>query len=266
VPSKVRIKQFINIVRFASKSAHQRILVQKIFTKVKNSCGSEADYAEKWAKANMIDLENWLETLDSDLWRSSVTESEKIRNNSLPTISKLESQGIDLGGGGSLELIYFWTRRIKPDFVLETGVAAGWSSYAFLNALKANGIGKLLSSDFPYFRIKDPEKYIGILVPDELRNCDWQVEINGDDLNLPKLLNSETKLQLIHYDSDKRKSGRVRFLSKIELYLDEDYVLIMDDIQNDLAFKEYVEKMNCTFRVISCEGKYVGVALFGKYQ
>lgn len=266
MPAKIRLEQLINTIRFASNSDSQRVLIQKIFTKVKNLRGSEAPHAEKWAKAHMTNLESWLESLDSALWQSSVTESEKIRNTSLPTISKLESQGIDLGGGGSLELIYFWTRRIKPDFVLETGVAAGWSSYAFLNALKANGNGKLLSSDFPYFRIKNPEKYIGILVPDKLRNGNWQVEINGDDLNLPKLLNSETKLQLIHYDSDKRKSGRVRFLSKIELYLDEDYVLIMDDIQNDLAFKEYVEKMNCTFRVISSEDKYVGVALFGRYQ
>jgi hypothetical protein len=35
---------------------------------------------------------------------------------------------------------------------------AGFSSSAILTALKENGEGILYSSDFPYFRIKNPEK------------------------------------------------------------------------------------------------------------
>jgi hypothetical protein len=118
----------------------------------------------------------------------------------------------------------------------------------------------------PYFRIKNPQSFIGILVPRELRSSNWQLEIQGDDLNIPRLLSHKSKLQLIHYDSDKRKSGRRKFLSRLERHLDDDCILIMDDIQNNLAFKEYVELNNKVFTVIRSEGKYVGIALLGKYS
>jgi hypothetical protein len=161
----------------------------------------ESISAETWARDHSIPLRPWLEALDSSIWGETVLAARLIRENCDPTISKLLSEGIDLGGGGSLELVYFWTRRIRPSLILESGVAAGWSSYAFLFALKENGSGKLLSSDLTYFRIKKPETFIGILVPKELRGPHWQLEIQGDDFNIPLLLAHESKLQLIHYDS-----------------------------------------------------------------
>jgi hypothetical protein len=40
----------------------------------------------------------------------------------------------------------------------------------------------------------------------------------------------------------------------------------MDDIQNNLAFKEYVEFNKKVFTVIESEGKYVGIALLGRFS
>jgi predicted O-methyltransferase YrrM len=259
-------QRVINVIGFATNFEYRRTFLRKILGRVSELGRNESTPARRWASANSTSLEQWLSSLDSTLWKNAVDASTIIRKNSAVTISELESQGIDLGGAGSLELIYFWTRLIQPVNVLETGVAAGWSSYAFLSALEENGHGNLLSSDFPYFRIKNPEKYIGILVPDHLRNDNWRIEINGDDLNLPILLGSEAKLQLVHYDSDKRKLARKSFLKKIELYLDHDCVLIMDDIQNDLAFKEFAEYHNHVFTVIESQSKFVGVIFLGKYR
>ena len=74
----------------------------------------------------------------------------------------------DLGGGGAYNIIYFLTRLIKPKIIFETGVGAGYSTYAFLTAIKENNLGTLYSSDFPYFRLNKPERYIGFLVTDDL--------------------------------------------------------------------------------------------------
>ena len=40
----------------------------------------------------------------------------------------------------------------------------------------------------------------------------------------------------------------------------------MDDIQNNLAFKEYVEFNNRLFAVIESEGKHVGIVLLGRFS
>jgi predicted O-methyltransferase YrrM len=261
-----RISRALNVLRFSLNPINSQILLKKIFERVLEFGHDESIFAEKWARDNSIPLKPWLEALDSSLWGETFVATDLIRENCNSTIFKLEAEGIDLGGGGSLELLYFWTRKIRPSLILESGVAAGWSSYAFLLALKENGVGKLLSSDLPYFRIKNPQSFIGILVPKELRGSHWQLEIQGDDLNIPRLVSHKSKLQLIHYDSDKRKSGRRKFLSSIQRHLDDDCILIMDDIQNNLAFKEYVEYNNKVFTVIQSEGKYVGIALLGRYS
>lgn len=240
--------------------------MRKVMERLLESRKDESGAALDWARANETSLDNWLEGIDPEIWRETALAAAGIRKESALTIQELEALGIDLGGGGSLELLYFWTRKIKPRYILETGVAAGWSSFAFLLAMNSNGIGNLLSSDLPYFRIKDPEKYIGILVPNELRDLHWRLEIQGDESNFHRLLTPNIKLQLVHYDSDKRKNGRMRFFSIIESFLDDDSVVMMDDIQNNLAFKEYVEKGNRPFVVIECEGKYVGIVLLGAFS
>lgn len=261
-----RISRVLNVLRFSLNPINSQILLRKLFERVLEIGHDESISAENWARGKSIPLEPWLENLDSSLWGETLAAAGLIRDNCNSTISKLQAEGIDLGGGGSLELLYFWTRKIRPALILESGVAAGWSSYAFLLALKENGSGKLLSSDLPYFRIKNPQSFIGILVPKELWDIHWQLEIQGDDFNIPKLLSHGSKLQIIHYDSDKRKSGRRKFLSRIQRHLDNDCILIMDDIQNNLAFKEYVEFNKKVFTVIESEGKYVGIALLGRFS
>lgn len=259
-------EQIFNILRFSLRPKRVRVLVNKLMERLLEFGNDESDAARRWAQANEMSLDNWLESIDHEMWRETSLTATEIRNGCKATIRKLEALGIDLGGGGSLELLYFWTRKVKPRYILETGVAAGWSSYAFLLAIKKNALGILLSSDLPYFRIKDPEKFIGILVPNELKGSHWRMEIQGDDLNFRHLLTANIKLQVVHYDSDKRKNGRKRFFSTIESFLDDNSVVIMDDIQNNLAFKEYVEAGNKSFVVIESEGKYVGIALLGKYS
>lgn len=262
----LKTEEIFNVLRFSLNPKKFRVLVRKVMERSLETRNDESVAALDWARANVTSLDDWLESIDQEMWRETSLATTGIRKESALTIQVLEALGIDLGGGGSLELLYFWTRKVKPRYILETGVAAGWSSFAFLLAMKKNEMGDLLSSDLPYFRIKDPEKYIGILVPNDLRDSHWRLEIQGDESNLRRLLTPNVKLQIVHYDSDKRKNGRKKFFSTIESFLDENSLIMMDDIQNNLAFKEYVYKGNTPFVVIECEGKYVGIALLGTFS
>ena len=120
-------------------------------------------------------------------------------------------------------------------------MAAGYSSYAFLEAINKNDVGKLFSSDFPYFRLKNPEQYIGIVVPDNLKK-NWRLETLGDDKNIEIYKKEFKKIDLLFYDSDKRYSSKRKFFKKITNYINENTIIIIDDLHNDSFFFEYIEE------------------------
>lgn len=253
-------KTIANVISFALKSRSTKILLAKFRLRLKELGKSEATEAREWAESNSEDAASFMSKIDSNLLIETHLFAKKIISESLPTVQQLAGKGIDLGGGGSIDLIYFLCRFLKPNYVLETGVAAGWSSYAVLEALSENEKGFLDSSDLPYFRIENPEQYIGILVPERLRKLkNWHLKTKGDTENLIGFLTGNKKYSIVHYDSDKRKKSRLDFLKRIEPWLDNEAVLIMDDIQDNLAFKEYVSSKTLPFKVFEYEGKYIGI-------
>ena len=73
-----------------------------------------------------------------------------------------------------------------------------------------NNAGYLYSSDFPYFRLAHPERYIGLLVQGNSLKIRWDLDIRGDSVALPEIADNlnHTAIDLFHYDSDKSYSGR----------------------------------------------------------
>jgi predicted O-methyltransferase YrrM len=141
---------------------------------------------------------------------------------------------------------------------METGVAAGFSSRAILSALHQNGAGILWSSDFPLFRLEEPEQNIGVLVEPPLRN-NWRLFLKGDRVNIPQILEQMQKVDFFHYDSDKSKSGREYAFQQVRGKLSDDAIVVFDDIQDNLHFKELVEFHGFRFKVFSHEEKWIGV-------
>ena len=74
-----------------------------------------------------------------------------------------------------------------PNIVVETGVAACWSSLSILRGLNKNRNWNLYSIYFPYFRLYTPEQYIGILPKNELNRMDWFLDISGDDVAINEI-------------------------------------------------------------------------------
>ena len=233
-----------------------RKAIKRLFEN-KNSI-SIPEYKE-WLKTNLIDFTSFANNLDPALWNESVKFSLQLKESA---IIKLKDIPYDLGGGGIYPILYFITRKLKPQIIVETGVAAGYSSQTFLSAIRVNGIGKLYSSDFPYFRIPEPEKYIGIMVDDNLK-ANWKLFLDGDKTNLPKITNEVDSISLFHYDSDKSYSGRTFAVDTIKSKLAPDSILMFDDIDDNTHFYDYVKKENVTdYHIFWFESKHIG--LIGK--
>ena len=149
---------------------------------------------------------------------------------------------------------------IQANNVLETGVAYGWSSLAILSALeKTKGKSHLISVDMPYPASKS-NKYVGIVVPRRLRQ-NWEIIELPDRPGIKKAIKkSSYKFDLIHYDSDKSKRGRDYSYSLLWESLKINGILISDDIEDNLAFYNFVNKKRIKYFFIKYNNKYIGIA------
>ena len=248
---------FINVLKQSIKPSRFLVMINKIRRRFFFNEGTlTQDQNLKWIKENVTEVSNFAKTISPQLWEEAITQSKLIEQNANKT---LENIPYNLGGGADYPLLYFLTRYLSPENVLETGVAAGYSSYAILSALQKNGKGTLYSSDFPYFRIKDPERYIGIVVEKNLRK-NWNLFIEGDENNLPKIFKIVKKIDIFSYDSDKTYSGRSKTLKKVSKFLTENSVIIMDDIQDNSFFYDYIKENNISnWKVFKFKNKYLGI-------
>ncbi len=210
----------------------------------------------RWLRSVSEELEPVVGGLAPFLWAESKAFADRLDQEANTILAGIEHT---LGGGGCVPLLYFLCRYLSPVCVLETGVAAGYSSAALLSALRANGRGRLYSSDFPYVRLPRPERFIGVLVEPGLRG-NWELHTDGDEVNLPTILEGVESVDLFHYDSDKSYSGRQLAMSLVEPKTHDGTVIVMDDIEDNSFFHDVVQDCpRSRWRVFRFRGKYVGV-------
>ena len=240
-----------NAVRNAARPGYARVMLGKALGRGRAEAERQRREATAWAVARRQNPVEWCKAVDSDLWAETEEFGARLRERAV----KLRAEtGQRLGGGARFELLYFLTRLRRPETVVETGVAAGFSSAAFLTALERNGSGRLLSSDFPYFRSDEPERYVGILVPEDLRDR-WTLHLAGDEKNLPAILEQVAEVDLFHYDSDKTYGGRRRGMDLLTPRLAVGSLVLMDDIQDNTFFRDWVSARGGEYAVFG-RGSY----------
>jgi hypothetical protein len=209
--------------------------------------------AYQWATANAVSYIDALEILNL---KGDVVELD---NNIITDGRKLViKSSARMGGSGHVHLLYHCVRLLKPQRVIETGVAYGWSSLAILKALSETGSGKLFSIDMPYPR-KNNENDVGIVVPQYLRK-NWFLIRKPDRPGINEALNEAGgQIDLCHYDSDKSWWGRHYAYPILWRSLKSKGLFISDDIQDNLYFSKFVKNNSLKFAVIEFEGKYVGL-------
>lgn len=189
---------------------------------------------ETWWSSRSTDQQEWAESVDPGLWRESIDFACALDQRGR---AQLANASVRYGGGGAYALLYFLVRLRKPAYALETGVAAGWSSTAILQAMEVNGRGHLWSSDAPYRKQAAEKDSIGILVPPALRRR-WTLLTDGDVKNLPIILKSLPTLDFFHYDSDKRYASRQFVWRLVSSKLKSGATVMFDDIQDNWHFRD----------------------------
>jgi predicted O-methyltransferase YrrM len=162
----------------------------------------------------------------------------------------------NLGGPGNLELLYHLTQGLEAKRVVETGVSYGWSTLAILLAQESIGGGALISTDMPHVRVGN-EPYVGAAVPEAMR-ASWTLIRQPDRSGLPKALSRFDEIDLAHYDSDKTYAGQSWGFDRLWDRLRPGGVLIADDIDYQLAFRDFAAARGVDPIVVEA-GKLIGI-------
>ena len=147
-------------------------------------------------------------------------------------------------------ILYAITRALQPEYVLETGVANGSSTYYFLAAMKANGKGKLHSIDLPpgkdlssdYRRTDAIDVARGHepawLVPEELRS-NWEFHLGDTREVLPKVLAALPPLDFFFHDSEHTYEAMMFEYESAWPRLKTGAILGSDDVALSRAFFDF---------------------------
>lgn len=251
--SRQRVHRAMGLARFVLDPRNLAISVEKV--RHRSGATAETADAHAWAESVAVSSDSWIRERDPALADEALTAVAAAEADAEQRLKDRPP----LGGAGACALLYWLVRKLEPGVVVETGVAAGWSSLAVLSALEANGKGRLLSSDLPYPGLSDAAAHVGVAVPDDLRDR-WRLDLDGDAKNLPRFARVLDHIDLFHFDSDKSRAGRDRALRLLSDLLDERSVIVMDDISDNLWFRDWVASTGEPYVVLRLDNKHVGIA------
>ena len=236
--------------------AHAVALTLRKFGNHRDTSAEQAE-AKAWAEGRSVSVAVALDSIGLSSDGERLPEfPEELRAEGAALASRAP---ISMGGPGDMQLLYAATIRSRARRVVETGVAYGWSSLALLAGLEMNRDGRLISVDMPYPKMNN-ESWVGIAVPARFR-ASWTVVREPDRFGLKKALAAfENTIDLCHYDSDKSVQGRAYAYPLLWNALKAGGIFISDDIQDNLAFRDFVHERAVPFAVTEFQGKYVGIA------
>lgn len=143
---------------------------------------------------------------------------------------------------------YLVCRLVKPDIVVETGVAYGVSSAFILTALEQNGHGTLHSVDLPPLRRGYAGSW-GVAVPSALK-ARWMFHRGTSSRILPGLLEELGGVDIFLHDSLHTHRNMRREFEAVWPRLRSGGVLLADDVERNPAFGELRSRAPALWRVV----------------
>jgi predicted O-methyltransferase YrrM len=140
------------------------------------------------------------------------------------------------------ELLYIITRIMKPNVVVETGVASGVSSAYILQALEDNEKGELYSIDISAY-VPRGVKPTGWIVPSSFRRR-WHLIIGSSSQKLPHLLENLREIDVFLHDSLHTYENMSWEYKTAWPLIRKGGILLSDDIQENDAFSEFCKYVN----------------------
>lgn len=218
-------------------------------------------YAEVWDRIVAMDEDSVGASVLADYVREAADVEAVVRERNTIVLDAPIDQ-IHSADFALARLCYLAARVSRPTNVLETGVAYGVTSTFILSALERNGTGWLHSIDLPPLG-RDVDKFVGALIPDHLRHR-WRLSRGVTRRVLPDLLAQLGTVDMFVHDS-LHTYRNIKFeLESVTPRLRQGAIVIADDIDENPAFKEWVQGRELAYSgVVQEERKtsLLGVAL-----
>jgi hypothetical protein len=161
-------------------------------------------------------------------------------------------KGWNDGDAGFIRAIWCLMRHIRPQNVVETGVAHGVTSRFILEALERNGTGQLWSIDRPPLET-EWQQQIGIAVGAQLRKR-WSYVHGSSSRRLPKVISRLGTIDLFVHDS-LHSEHNVRFeIDHVWPVLRSGGAIIVDDIDVNRGFQSFTQAFT-GYRSLVCESE-----------
>ena len=143
------------------------------------------------------------------------------------------------GDAGLVRAIWCLTRHLRPDKVVETGVAHGVTSRFVLEAMERNGGGHLWSVDLPPLE-RNWQKHVGVAVGDRFADR-WSYIKGSSRRRLPELLSRLGQIDLFIHDSLHSKRNVLFELDRAWPALRPGGAIVVDDIDANWGFQSFTQ-------------------------
>jgi len=204
--------------------------------------------------ANSLNLEKCLELYfpDSNFSKETLIQNtkdlelhfkdyfKKLENEKFP--SKKKPYPIDYSIINDSRLfLYGLCKIMKPDIIVETGIAYGQSSSYILKALKENNKGILYSID-NVFRPWESLEMIGNAIPQNLRKR-WKLVVGSSVVKLEETLQYKTIDVFLHDSLHTYKNMLFEYNTSWP-FIKKNGFLISDDVSENNAFLDFYSIVN----------------------
>jgi Methyltransferase domain len=190
------------------------------------------------------------------------------------TVSSLGRQGLDVGrwayygwddaDRGLARVAWCVTCHLQPRAVVETGVARGFTTRVILEALRANGAGRLCSIDLPpVLREPRPGDETGSVVGEGLKRR-WTLVEGSSRRRLPRLLRELGTIDLFVHDSRHSRRNVSFELTRAWQALVPGGFLLVDDVHRNGTFGACVRRFGGPAAIVCASDDRKG--LFGPIQ
>ena len=214
-------------------------------------------YTEKWRRkrkeeyvSQCINVNDAFSKLSLEKYISSEAFSElenhidnfikTKKNEKYPSINNPYS--IDFGLDRSVcRLLFFLCKFLKPEIVVETGVANGFSSSYILIALSSLKNAKLISIDDLFLPWHTKEK-IGAAIPNHLKNRQ-ELIVGEATMELKKLFKTTNSIDIFIHDSMHTYKNMINEFHIAWPHIKNGGFLVSDDVSLNGAFLEFADKV-----------------------
>ena len=165
---------------------------------------------------------------------------DKLRNENYPSKKKPYPTEYSPDDNSGL-FLYILCKTIKPEKIVETGVAYGLSSMYILQALKENNKGTLYSID-SVFSPWQSKEMIGAAIPTDLRSK-WKFIFGSSSEKLKNILSELDQIDVFFHDSLHTYKNMIFEFETAWPFIIKNGFLISDDIGDNNAFYDFATKV-----------------------